>query len=167
MIGLFLTTFALSQPLPSYAAEVVDRWGSLVDVEVVARDCGFDNAFYYPASDTVVLCTDLFDRPDLTRAILNHELAHAFMDQRGIPQSEFGADELGFFFMSEAEVYSIAGWFLDSDGPGSSDGHPADLSRAGMFLCLEAGKADDGPLECRVYLQSALEKWLALIAVTE
>lgn len=154
-------------PVPDYVPEVVSRWADLVDVEVVARDCGIENAWYFPADDIVVLCTELFDRPELTRAILNHELAHAFMDQHGIPQSEAGADELGFFFMTDEEVYSIARWFLDHPGPGSDDGHPADLDRAGMFLCLQSVDEEGGSRECRVYYRSALEKWLALIAVTE
>src|SRR5687768_13447940 len=100
MIAELLIFLSATKPVPAHLEDSLDRWEGLIpEVTLKALDCGYENAFYYPAAKTVVMCTELFDRPDLARGILQHELAHAFLDQNGLRQSEFSADELGFMVM--------------------------------------------------------------------
>lgn len=156
--------------VPDYVPEVLERWAPLdIEVTVRAQKCGHDNAFYDPEQDTVTLCTELFDRPELTRAILNHELAHAYFDQHEVPvqDAEFEADELGFMFSTEDENWAAAAWHVqlaDHDHPRVMGQHPSHLDRAAMYLCLLDGFSDE-PVErkCAVYARSVMAGWLRIV----
>lgn len=158
MIALALAAAAL----PTYVPEVLDRWADTVKVTVTTTHCGFDNAWYTLGKGTITLCDDLFNRPALTRFVLNHELGHAFMDQHDIPfiDPEAAADELAFFMSTDDEVYAGAAWFLSMGGTTPGAEHPSDLDRAGSLLCLQSAQEDVGSRECRIYLRSALSHWL-------
>jgi hypothetical protein len=158
MIALAAAAIAL----PDYVPEVVDRWANTVKVTVQARHCGFDNAWYTFKTRTVTLCDDLFDRPEVTRFVLNHELGHAFTHQHGVPfiDNEVAADELAFFMSTDDEVYAGAAWFLAMGGTTSDDDHPSNVDRAGSLLCLQSAQEGQGSRECRIYLRSALSHWL-------
>jgi hypothetical protein len=166
-----ILALTLSKPVPDYVPQVLENWEGLVEVTILATDCGEDNAYYYPDEDTVVLCTELFDRPELTRFILNHELAHAFNDQSGMPwiDSEAAADELAFFMSDQDEVFAGAKWFLGlakgrkyEDSSKTWDQHPHPLDRAGSLLFLAEARWEpkDASMQCRIYLRSTLAHWL-------
>ncbi len=172
-ILLFLFGLATSND-PDVVDEVLDRWsGAGLDVEVVSVHCGYDNAAYYPAAQLVVMCDDLYNRPDLARWILSHELGHAFMwqhevpQQRGTPDQERVADELAFLTSEPDENYAAARWFLQlaKRHPihNPSDEHPDPLDRAGAVLCLQAGTEGQNRL-CRLYLESVQAHWMRIIA---
>jgi hypothetical protein len=150
-------------PVPEWVDEVVSRWGDLIKVTVRVQFCGVDNAWYTLATDTVTLCSDMFDRPELVRFVLNHELAHALVDQHGLPwiDYEFAADELAFMFSHDDEVYAAVAWFLEDPGPGS-EVHPPDIDRAAALLCLQAGY-DGTDRMCAAYYRSAVGAWLRAI----
>lgn len=175
MILPLFYTFALVKPVPAWVPEVVSRWGDLVDVTVLARDCGHENAFYYPGDDTVVLCTELFKDRDLAAGILNHELAHAFFDQHDLDfggQEEFNADELGWMFSTSEESTAQAAWHLDkadAEDPRWLHGHPRDIERAWMYLCLDDGFMDpeNASNECFVYTRSVRAKWTAILNLAQ
>lgn len=168
-LTLALTTPAKAPKVPAYVQDVVDRWAPLdIDVKVVAEKCGQDNAWYAPEEHRVTLCTELFDRPELTRFVLNHELAHAFDRQHGIDwghDEEFKADELAFMMSSPDEVQAGIKWFLS--GPFSAgDDHPADVDRAAMLMCLDVGWRGEDRM-CATYYRSAYATWAMLIVQTE
>lgn len=142
-----------------------------ISVEVVSYACGGVNAFYDRDENRVELCSELFVSPELTRAVLNHELAHAFFDQHGLNDAldgveEFNADELSWFFDRADETLAIERFFLvlaQYEGDEPSDEHPLSLDRAAMFICLDAGAYDDEDAQCRAYLNSAQDKWGILV----
>lgn len=174
MLSQLIFLFSLSKPVPKYVPEVVGRWGDALEVTVVARECGQENAYYFPADDTVVLCTELFNRPELTRAILNHELAHAYFDQHDIPmggQEEYNADELSWFFCTGPEIIAVTQWHLDdassdlsTDDP--EEGHPASLSRALMYITLDMGYRHE-TRESFMFYRSAWVKWSVLLELAD
>lgn len=171
-LSLSEATPAKAPSLPKYVHDVTARWDQLdIQVKVRAVKCGYDNAWY--DSGTVTLCTELFDRPTLTRFILNHELAHAYFDQHGVPMvlgkgEEFAADELAVMLSFDDEVVAGAQWFLNNPGGGSKDQvHPSSLDRAAMLLCLLDGfEANPVSRQCKVYARSAFENWQRVVALT-
>ena len=155
--------------VPPYLVQAEHQWDETgTTVTLLAAECGVDNAYYFPADDTVVMCSELFDRPALARWVLHHEMGHAFMDQHGIPNSERGADELAVLMASQAETYAAAGWFLDMylEDPthNPNDPHQSDLDRAGALLCLADGVFEEGAArECRLYAESVAENWARMV----
>ncbi len=161
---------ALAGPPEPDFKPVLDQWRELgVRVKLKSKDCGYDNAWYIPARDTVVMCRDLFDRPDLARHILHHELAHALFDQRGVNalDEEMQADELAFWMESEAETLAAVKWHMskmDGDEVTLPGEHPSDADRATMFLCLLDG-LEQFPVSntCQVYARSSRAAWVAIL----
>lgn len=162
-------------PLPVYVDAVVEEWAETfhVEVRVKAITCGYDNAWYDPEARQIELCSDLFDRPELTRWVLHHELAHAVADHRGIPyeiDGETGADELAMVMATEDENLAAAQWFLyASIGKDHSptDPHATDLDRAAAILCfLEGSDPEPSDRVCAIYARSVVANWVRLVVVT-
>ncbi len=154
-------------PNAPLVAEVQARWDWLhLDVTVVSVSCGYDNAYYLPSDQIIVMCDDLYDRPELASWVLAHELGHAFMFQRGVPQrrgtldQERVADEMAFLMSTVEESVAAAKWFLESV---DADGvHPPDLDRAASLLCLISGREGEERM-CRLYYDSMLAHWVRIL----
>jgi hypothetical protein len=158
---------------PDYILKAQADWEGLATVEVISTSCGQDNAAYYPSLNMVEMCTELYDRPELAVAIFNHEMGHAFMFQRGIPNSERGADELSMLMSTPDQLTAAAKWFLDmsrEEGPSSGDDgeHQAHLDRAAALLCYLDG-TDPDPVQrsCRMYAESVNENWARMLIMTQ
>lgn len=166
LIALVLAT---ATPAPPQVLDAVERWEWVgLDVSISARSCGYQNAWYDIRQRSVTLCTELFEDPDMAAFVLSHELAHAFMYQREVPQNSDGhdgeraADELAFFMSTQDEVYAAARWFLsmgDRDDTGME--HPSPRKRAGALLCLDMGRSGEDHLCERMY-DSALAHWVRI-----
>jgi hypothetical protein len=170
---LIIFLSGLITPNAPLVDDVLSRWeGAGLEVEVVSVHCGDDNAAYYPATKLIVMCDDLYDRPELASWILSHELAHAFMWQHDVPQrrgtkdQERVADELAFLTTEPAETYAAARWFMDLHKAhpkrSPNDPHPDPLDRAGSVLCLQQGK-EGGNRTCRLYLESVQAHWMRIL----
>lgn len=170
MILPLLVALKTLTPNPSYIEEAMTRWEVAgLDVEVVSHPCGEVNASYTPADQRIEMCTELYANPELAVFVFNHEMGHAFMFQRGIPNSEAAADELGFLMSSDDEVLEGARFFLAMGGSESKDGdHPADLDRAASLLCLLDGRDPNSDNRvCRAYQASVFTNWTRMFILTD
>lgn len=115
--------------------------------KVVWEDCGEPNAFYLYRMGTVVMCNEL--KPlgaGVIRAVLLHELAHAFFAEHDIAftgSEEWAADELSAYVLLEngykQDVVEQAAFFLKMGREEDPiDDHPGDIRRAGYLLCMAA-----------------------------
>jgi hypothetical protein len=160
------------KPVPAEVAAEMKDWADLgIKATLTSTHCGMDNAFYFPGLNTVVLCDELFDRPDLARFVLNHEMGHAAMTQLGIGDvdGEAGADELAFWMSDQAAVFAGASWFLgmvDGSPHDPEDPHPSPLDRAASLLCLSDG-TDPHPVvrHCAVYARSSYMHWVRILTM--
>lgn len=170
---LFMSTLHLASPrTPAYIKQAQGEWVGLAEVTVVSTQCGEENAFYWPSSNTVEMCTELYKNPKLAVAIFHHEMGHAFMYQHDIPNSERGADELSMLMAPPEALVEAAKWFMKmsvEEGPSSGDDghHQSHLDRAAALLCFVDGTADH-PVssECKVYARSVDEAWGRILAIT-
>lgn len=180
MIGL-LPAIALVTPNPAWLPEVQERWEGLgLEVEVVSIHCGYDNASYSPSKRVIVMCDDLYNRPDLAKWIFNHEMGHALTFQLGVPMDPTGvdeervADEVAFFASKDVENYAAIKWFMDKAASGRArnpaDPHPSAFDRAGELLCLQVGweHNDLPPVDtydhaCKMMFESLSAHWSRLI----
>lgn len=149
------------------AAAVVAEWAP-VTAEVVEADCGQVNAFYFPEDRRVVLCTEMVDQlpAPAVRGVLEHEMAHAAMDQLGLPETdpEADADELGTLVALDHhrldEVADTAAWLMTLPAAPEGDPHPQPMDRAGMLLCLMDGsEAEPANPGCALYFRRATSGW--------
>lgn len=163
---------AASLAVPNWVPEILERWEPLgVEVSIQVEECGSINGWYGPLTDTIGICTESLAQPELARWIFNHELAHAFMDQHGIPDLhfEFAADELATLMAPEQDSLAAAMWFMSmaDQGQRRGDPHPAYLDRAAAVLCLLDGSlADPSSRMCHAYYTSAVDNWLRLIVLS-
>lgn len=165
----FLFALALAQPNPDFIEEARANWEGLTDPEVISVECGEDNAFYSPSRHLVIMCSELYDRPDLAVFIFHHEMAHAMTLTHGFPRvshqdRERIADELAFFMSTVDQVMAGARFFLDiaTEAQSEFDPHPAALDRAASLICLAEGREGRDRM-CRAYYDSLLAHWQRLI----
>ncbi len=137
---------------------------------VISASCGYENAYYAPEMDVILLCQEVLDEesPGVARFILAHELAHAAAHRIGIDLGEAGADELATLVelsVSSNDVSEAANWFMDRSEPGGGPGdeHPSNLRRAEMLLCLDDGYGTAASPGCVVYERRAVAIWTELL----
>jgi hypothetical protein len=167
LLGKTVLLFALNAA-PDYLDEVASRWEPLgLEVNVATASCGQENAYYFGSLNLVVMCKEVLDRPALASWILNHELAHAAMDQLELAEDddpEFMADELAALMSTADETFAAAVWFMAMGPTPSGDTHPSGLDRAGAVLCLlEGSDPKSTNRSCRAYYRSATQHWIGLL----
>lgn len=144
-----------------------------VNVSLSVGECGMVNAFYYPAYDMIVLCTETAALP-WWKFALAHEYAHAVIDQKELPvvgSEEVWADELGALLLlvtDQADPVLEAALYFKAqtdgkDNPMSS--HPSDERRAWTLMCLADGSEDDGMYSCQLEFARAARSWIKLLGV--
>lgn len=174
LLALILAIIPAAAPAqPPLVAEVLARWEWFgLDVKVTSEHCDQDNAWYNFKTHVITMCDDLYDRPDLARWILAHELGHAFMWQRDVPQrrgtldQERVADEMAFLMSTTDEGYAAASWFLGAAreelGDDPDDEHPTSLDRAASLLCLLDGR-EGHSRTCQAFYSSVLAHWVRIL----
>jgi putative metallopeptidase DUF4344 len=121
-----------------------------VDTRVVWRECGEVNAYYIPARQEVVLCTELELlrlTPGVMQHVVAHELAHGVIVQRNIPYTgsgEVAADELSSYVLHamgyDQALREAARWYaLRNEVVPPYDDHPSDMKRAVMLMEIAEG----------------------------
>lgn len=145
-------------------APVMKDWSKAVEVTAVHAQCGYENAFYFPAEKLVLMCVELSHDPALERFVFRHELAHAFMWQHGIPSTERGADELAVLTSPASDIEAAARWFERVDGYVGNGGHPQPHDRAAALRCLSSGMHAPtlATPVCRMYYASVYDNWQKL-----
>lgn len=164
-----LFALLLTNP-PAYLEAEKANWEPFgLTVDLVTAECGEENAIYFPADRTVLVCEELLDRPALAKFVLNHEMGHALMHQWGIRNGERAADQLAWLMSDADEVYAAASWFLAlaKTEPDPTDGHPPALRRAGQLLCLQSAYEGDGPLVCDELLSTVTESWNRILDLAQ
>jgi Zn-dependent protease with chaperone function len=172
---LILYLFGLTTTNPPEVVDtVLQRWEDAgIEVQVVSVHCDEDNAAYYHEDKLIVMCDDLYDRPELARWVLAHELGHAFTMQHDVPMTyghdeERSADELAFLTSETDENYAAARWFLHLHKQHpihmTADPHPAPLDRAAELLCMLDGQEAGGTRVCRVMSAAVTGHWRRMLA---
>lgn len=174
LLDIVMGLVALSAP-PDWLQKEADTLQADLGLkyELHVADCGDENAFYYPTLDTVVICSELLDRPALATFILKHETGHALMDQWDVPQvdPEGGADDVAHLLATPEELTAGALWFMaiHKENPEldrEEHHHPRPLDRAWSALCW---LPDSETRACRVHRREVLAAWrrLAILLAPE
>lgn len=163
--------------------EAVSQVLSLTDlplsVDLVWLPCGQQNAFYYPGSNTIVMCLEMTESPG-AESVAAHEAGHAMVYQLGLPidddpyANERAADEIGTIALIEVgELDEAMGgakqhllWAQEMADDGDDGAHASFLSRAREIACLVDG-AEDGTPECIALYHMVRTRWLVTIADAE
>lgn len=145
-----------------------------VDIDVAFIECDYPNAYYWPASRQIEICTSLFTlEPGALRFILAHEIAHAYIVQLDVPFTglhEAAADELAAFLLIRAghtKDLLDASWYWLTLGKTQTVApwaeHPGNEQRYHTLRCLyyEATNAP-APL-CRHDLARVTRHWTRLL----
>ncbi len=158
--------------LPQLAGRIADP---RVRIDVSLKECGFQNAFYHPASRTITFCTEmLVHAPGAVRFFLAHEVAHAYIVQLDLPftgSHEAAADELAAYLMIKAgyaeDLITVAKyWDTRDEATGSVPtwaDHPANGQRAWTLGCLGAEATGRLVPLCRGDLTRIKHNWERLL----
>lgn len=146
-----------------------------VDFSLTFEPCGTENAFYWPATHEIVVCDEILYRGTaVIRAIVAHEVSHAYILQLDIPYTgshEVAADELGAYLLAKtghgADLLAIADLWRDMgeiNNVSGWDDHPDFDQRYWTLHCLgqEATKASVDLL-CRQDLARITHTWDRLL----
>lgn len=166
---IFATAIRVVTTTPDYITEAQKEWEGLAEVTVITTKCGFENAGYYPGLNIVEMCEELYAKPDLALFVFNHEMGHAFMDQRGVPNSERGADELAVLMSPPWATIAGAQWFMEMamDDDGMDGVHQSHMERAASLVCLLDGfNPEPVSLTCVAYAGSVTENWARMLLMT-
>lgn len=147
-----------------------------VDFALKFEDCGTENAYYWYESHDIVVCNEILHRgTKVIRAIVAHEISHAYIMQLNVPftgSHEVAADELGAYLLIKTghakDLFAIADVWKEldvaNDVPGWDD-HPDFDQRYWTLYCLgqEAIKVSLVHPLCRHDLARVTRTWDRLL----
>ncbi len=115
-----------------------------IDFSVIWEPCGQENAFYFPESHTIHLCTELAADPGMAVFAAAHEFGHAIAMQLFDDDGEQSADALAALAMLDhgyQDDLVAAGLYFAHGSPYHipGDTHPSSGFRAWYLMCMEEG----------------------------
>lgn len=151
LCGVCAARRPVSPPSPSeyYQKQfkLMDEMASKYDAgfAVTWQPCGESNGWYDRTTDTITLCTELYDDPAWGMFVAAHETAHAILWEKSNDLGEYAADELATIYLlqSKDDVTTVQGgaaFFIENASPKErGDTHPSDRYRAVWLLKMVDG----------------------------
>lgn len=156
----------------STISEMISAYPMLkVDVEWAV--CGGPNAFYFPSMKKLGVCLEMLTMPKgVFEFVIAHELAHAFIWQRGIPYTGSGedaADELAALYLlahNKEQALKDTAKELQTQATGRAmrpeAEHAENARRAYVLSCL-ADPNHSAEYTCAGRLERVVRNWGRLV----